>query len=303
MKTLILVEDATRYFFSNASSEKLRVTDLYRKLTVLEKKLEPKARKLKLPLSTIFGSWKENIKDFDKVIVFDSCVSASLIKYIYRKTHKKCFVYYWNPLSNKNIKFIKRYRNYINVKSFDPEDCKKFNLEFAPMVYSSRFVRATVGSFEGARSVIFLGYVKDRFDKILKVHEELEKDRIPHDFYLLGEQGLATSSSQIHQLSERMNYSDYIQKVSKGGVVLDVVQSGQSGLTLRVMESLFLKKKLITTSSQVRHYDFFNQNNILVLNGENYGEITDFLATPYEDLPDDILKNYDLDYWVTNYFS
>ena len=44
--------------------------------------------------------------------------------------------------------------------------------------------------------------------------------------------------------------------------VLDSAQAGQLGLTIRVLEALGAKKKLITTSPEVKRYDFYCEDNI-----------------------------------------
>ena len=48
--------------------------------------------------------------------------------------------------------------------------------------------------------------------------------------------------------------------------LLDVVQKGQSGLTLRFMEGLLFNKKVVTTNVHIKeNKDFGNNSNIYVL--------------------------------------
>lgn len=49
--------------------------------------------------------------------------------------------------------------------------------------------------------------------------------------------------------------------------VLDSAQAGQIGLTIRVLEALGAKKKLITTNEDVVNYDFYREENIYVYDG------------------------------------
>ncbi len=56
--------------------------------------------------------------------------------------------------------------------------------------------------------------------------------------------------------------------------------------------------KLITTNTEVKKYDFYNSNNIWVINRENPEIPKSFLETPYESLPNEIYSKYSIGEWV-----
>ena len=58
------------------------------------------------------------------------------------------------------------------------------------------------------------------------------------------------------------------------------------------------KKKLITTNPDVVNYDFYNPNNIMVVNEQNFETIRDFLSTPYEDISKELYDKYTIDGWL-----
>ena len=57
---------------------------------------------------------------------------------------------------------------------------------------------------------------------------------------------------------------------SNSRCVLDSAQEGQMGLTIRVLEALGAKKKLITTNEDIVNYDFYNEENIYVYDGKTF---------------------------------
>jgi hypothetical protein len=69
---------------------------------------------------------------------------------------------------------------------------------------------------------------------------------------------------------------------------------------MRTIETLGAKRKLITTNKQISRYDFYNENNIMILNDDNFDEVTGFLKRKYQDIPEHIYKEYSLSSWVTN---
>ena len=86
--------------------------------------------------------------------------------------------------------------------------------------------------------------------------------------------------------------------IKKSKVLLDVNRNGQEGLTFRVLESLGLNKKLITTNSDIINYDFYNPNNILVINEKKPVIPISFFETNYEEIPKEIFEKYTLEGWV-----
>ena len=90
-----------------------------------------------------------------------------------------------------------------------------------------------------------------------------------------------------------------MESVKKCSIVIDVGQSGQVGLTLRVMEAVFLNKKLITTNISVKSFDFYRSSNIYVY-GHEKRSIEEFLLESYIELPEDIKMQYTLEKLFTS---
>jgi hypothetical protein len=86
--------------------------------------------------------------------------------------------------------------------------------------------------------------------------------------------------------------------IKKSKTLLDINRHGQNGLTFRVLESLGLEKKLITTNANIVTYDFYNPNNILVVDEENPIIPSDFFKNEYEKLPEAIFYKYTLNGWI-----
>ncbi len=83
----------------------------------------------------------------------------------------------------------------------------------------------------------------------------------------------------------------------KSDCILDAPQAGQTGLTMRTLECLGAKKKLITTNSDVKNYDFYREENIYIFDG-SIDETNPFFTEPYRDLEADIYKKYSLRNWL-----
>ncbi len=66
-----------------------------------------------------------------------------------------------------------------------------------------------------------------------------------------------------------LSQEETLDIISQSKVVVDIEHPGQVGLTMRTLEMLGCQKKLITTNKSVREYDFYNEDNILVVERNN----------------------------------
>lgn len=79
--------------------------------------------------------------------------------------------------------------------------------------------------------------------------------------------------------------------------VLDAPQAGQTGLTIRTIECLGAKKKLITTNTDIVNYDFYRPENILVFKGEvDFNNV--FFMEKYHEVEYKIYNKYSLRVWL-----
>ena len=98
-----------------------------------------------------------------------------------------------------------------------------------------------------------------------------------------------------------MSYNEVIEHVQRSKAVLELISDGQTGITQRPYEALFFKKKLITTSSEVKSYDFYCDENIFVLGERDLQELPDFLNAPFKELDARISKKYTFANWLEGF--
>jgi len=85
--------------------------------------------------------------------------------------------------------------------------------------------------------------------------------------------------------------------------LLDLTRENQHGLSFRVFEAMSLEKKIITDNEYIKNYDFYNPNNILVLNETCSNLDKTFFELPYQKIPDDVYYKYTLDNWLNVVFK
>jgi hypothetical protein len=203
---------------------------------------------------------------------------------------------FFNDSAKRCPRIIKVLNCFDEVYSFEKEDCKKYNLNFAP----NWIYKTNDDIKKNFKYTVFNVTNKDsRFGIILKIAKILNVKNINTKILIFNKKQQKINPyiefiSKHISLEEVSNYIDHSQ------VLLDINRPGQNGLTFRVFESLGLQKKLITTNKDILTYDFYNPNNILIIDENNLDIPVTFFEKEYEKIPDDILQKYTLDGWIEN---
>lgn len=232
------------------------------------------------------------IRPNDIVLVLDRILPSEL--WSIRKSvpkDSKCIMWFWNPLNKTyriadieaNINFIKSLG--YAIFTFDLADARRYNLG-----YKHQFGRmpseSEIQYYEPSTDFYFMGAIKDRTEDISYVKD------------LLDNQGFSTDFHCIMDKSGYMSYADNISNILKSRCIVDINQKTQVGLTMRPLEALFYRKKLLTNNMSIKNYNFYNEQNIFILGYDSNDNLKSFLYTPYEDIPLDIVEEYDINYWL-----
>lgn len=91
----------------------------------------------------------------------------------------------------------------------------------------------------------------------------------------------------------------------KSKCIVDLATENQPGLTMRTMETLGIKRKLITNNKYLAQYEFYNKNNNIIYSDLPTRKTEDFilpdnewLDAPYEE-NEEIRSKYSIHNWMT----
>lgn len=220
------------------------------------------------------------IGEFDKRLLY-------LTAHFLCNTNHKYF-WSWNEVSEKGL-LPTRKMGY-NISVYDYYAAIKYNLKYIHQVY--RFAPMSIiqsRNITQEYDCYWLGKTKER----LSLVKELEK-------YLLS-QNLVCNFIYVNENGKRLSYLDNLRNILKTKCIIDINNKGTFGLSLRVMESIFFNRKLITTNIFVKQCDFYDPNNIFIYGEDNNENIKPFLNLKYNPVSYDILNKYDINKWIENY--
>ncbi|KAA5535826.1 hypothetical protein [Paenimyroides baculatum] len=109
-------------------------------------------------------------------------------------------------------------------------------------------------------------------------------------------------NKRIHLTEKHIKLDIVIDKMKNAEILIDLVRPNQTGLSFRIFEAMALQKKIITNNQTIKKYDFYNSNNILVINNQVDDIADEFLTKPYEEIPEKIYYKYTLENFINTLF-
>lgn len=281
------------------------VERIYNKLTG-DKYIQNKSKKRQ---RDFFEKDKQN---YDYVFVIVGTYLDQTMFEDYRKGHpdSKFIIYFWDDIKKlENSSWL--VKNFDEIFSFDSEDVSQYSFKFLPLFYcpahlynneDKKYDLCLTGSWHDERMELW--------NKIVNRYA-LNRDRV--FLFLLGSKFKHylcwifpnskefLSGKYIHLRKITFEATADIMKQSKA--TLDVQCKGQSGLTMRSIESIGTYTKLITTNRNITSYDFYDSQNIAIIDRDNPQIEDSFWTTGYKTVPEEIREKYSLQSWVATIFN
>jgi len=253
-------------------------------------------------------------KQFDNVLVIAGMTfafSGTMVKKI-REMYPcaKFSLYQWD--SERNLPYCAEIHPYFDkIFSFDRYDCMHNGFyHFLPLFYTGMYEE--IGKNRNTEFTYDCSYVgtahPQKYRDINRIaqacSEVLPNQLIYH--YMPSRlkfvyHKLLSPEYKFAKLADfkmkKVSFQKLMDIIQQSKCILDAPQAGQTGLTIRTIECLGARKKLITTNADVKYYDFYRENNILIFNGE-IDKLELFFTEPYSDIPVDIYKKYSLRSWL-----
>lgn len=284
--------------FVDEHREFVDVNLLYRDIPKFLKPLRKIFFDFDLPMKRIWlvRDFKNTIAKYDIIILSANQYSFRVAKIIdsYKFQNKRLIFWYWNPVDR--VGKPKSISDAWEIWSFDKKDCEKYKLRYNNTYYFKKFI-SDVQENRTEYDVSFVGQDKGRVPLLLDIEKQLEQRGINLYSHVVKDR----TSYRDYNYKERINYNEILSILKVSNVLLDIVQEGQSGLTLRIMEGLFFSKKIITNNIDVVKYDFYDPNNIFIWGIDPIEKLVDFIKGDYAPIKPEVLEAYTVNEWLNNF--
>jgi hypothetical protein len=218
-------------------------------------------------------------------------------------------LYMWDSIKNRKhtlefIPFCDR------VFTFDMDDAVLFNFSFKPLFYLDDYSIIRHTKHPIAYDISFMGTLhSDRYAIAQEVEDWCDLHKLRCFFYFfaqsrvlyyfnLGRKGITIPRSKVS--FTKLSASEVIEIVASSRVILDIQHPKQTGLTMRTLETIGSGKKLITTNKKVRQYDFYEKENVAIIDRKNptHSLELSFFQKNGKTISENIINNYSLKNWL-----
>lgn len=217
----------------------------------------------------------------------DEVLSKSIAKVVSSKVKK--YFWIWNPVLPFQQEIYERQfitlkkENFI-LSTFDKQDANKYGMKLC-----NQFFRMEKGFHieEEKYDFYFLGFAKNREKEILQLYDQLS---CYNNLFKI-----------VYSNKEAITYTENIENIKKSKCLVEIVQSGQEGITLRPLEAISFKKKLISNNEKLTQYDFYHKENIFILGKDDISTIGDFLNSKFVEIDVNTVNKYNVYNWLKHF--
>lgn len=248
---------------------------------------------------------KQMPNGFERVIVIvGRCLTNEFLDTLRRNNPQALFsLYLWDDVKRvENFQEVKHF--YDEIYSFDLKDCRDYGFKHLPLFYTK----------------IPNEYIEKKYDIYSAMFRHSERERIIHEidkqarmyclktkfivclgkyeyFQRLCRCKCLNKMNTVYVASPidvEVNYNN----MNEAKIVLDVQFTGQIGLTMRTIESLGMCNKIITTNPSIVYYDFYTDENVLLIDRDKPELKEEFVKCDYKTIDRNIYEKYSLQTWI-----
>lgn len=189
-------------------------------------------------------------------------IDCGLIEYL-RKRYPRCKIafFYQDMVKRSMMPDIDGVKEKADiVLSFDQVDAETYGVYYYPLVYS----RVDIPKNEKIErsDVYFVGKAKDRLDKIISAYEVFKNAGLKCDFHIIGVEKENRKYEHEIVYQDQMPYLENLQRIQACKCMLEIMQGGGHGYTLRYCEAIMYDKAIITDNPEVVKAPFYNPSLI-----------------------------------------
>lgn len=215
-----------------------------------------------------------NHEDHYFVIFTDIALARYDAKYVeeYKKEHSNVtLVLMINNAMYLRDKLLKNHLAKMDlIYSFSEKDAADYGFLFQPDIYSEI---NTEDMPEITSDIFFAGNANDRADLLNALGQYMLDNTVNAHIYVQNTKDKDKKVPEGIHYNEWLNYASIMNENMHTNCILEVVGDRYTGMTLRTVEALCFKKKLLTNNYTIKHMPFYDPRFIHIFKKDDFGTI------------------------------
>lgn len=249
-----------------------------------------------LPASALIGSSLRHaishLTPGDSLLLCDYC-SVSLASAIARILPQDVnpYLWLWNHKSHteeSRHQLQSIVETGFHISTYHEQDAKYFQLHWHPQFFCIHHSEKDVCIEEQPTiDFLFVGYQKNRAAEITAINRSLSA----YKFRFV----------TVHSEKDYIPYTHYMQMAAQSRCIVEIVHTGAYACTLRPLEAISLRRKLLTNDSNIRCASYYHPQNIFIWGEDNLEDLPAFLHSPFVPLSSDVISRHDVNHWINSF--
>ncbi|MHB8073126.1 hypothetical protein [Desulfosporosinus fructosivorans] len=299
-KVLIAKSNRSLLLSKDMENDNINVQNMFNDFSIITKWIVEICLVFKVPmLECLFNKKLKNTNE-KTIIVFDGHARIQFLRWIRKNNpNARIILWYWNTIEEigKNIP-INKVPASIEKWSYSKHDCEKYSLKYNTTFYSPHY---KIKSYNPQRDIFFVGKDKNRVEYLLTLKNRFEELGLSTYFRIVPTHKYDLKISHVY--SKGIPYKTVLEEISKSRAVLDCSVSKTSGPSIRPLEAIYHKRKLITDDLKITNCDYYNSGNIFIIGKDDFKELPNFINSSYIDIDPKTVEKYSLKAWIGRFFS
>ena len=199
--------------------------------------------------------------------------------------------------SLKHIEKKSHFRYFYRKLTFDKADAFSEKMTFLPLFYCGRIPDSYPK--KDIDLLFVCSYTLERLQFLKEIISNYGSNKkIYHHIY----SPMSCDEGEGYVTNQKINYKEYLDLMLRSKVAVDLVKKGQIGLTIRTIESLFTKTKLVSNNKNIKNYEFFDPVNIMILDRQNL-ILDEVFSADFKEYDQNVLNHFTLEKWIDTIFE
>lgn len=228
------------------------------------------------------------------VLVTDPLITVEYLEWVKKLFPKAQLNFtYGNMIGKARHIFPDKIPDGWRIWTYDSHDSEKYGIRlFETNAYYNSFVKPLN---DIKYDILFVGRDKGRGEYLLSLEKKMRAMGLKTKFIITANGRLSHRKSYYQ---EEISYSEIIDLIIQSRSILNIALEGQKGMTIRDLESIFFGVKLVTTNKNVINMDFYQPENVFILEGFKIEGLPAFLEKKTVDVPAEIKQKHTLKSYI-----
>ena len=244
-------------------------------------------------------------------VIRGSSLRSDTLKWVRDKVPKTCqfMMYQWDGVKNNTIA-LEIAPFFDRVLTFDKKDSEEKGWIYRPLFYIPDYVDQNI---EKDIDILFICTLHSNRAKILNHLKDVAKEKgynlkavvhlnriLYYKYKYINKKAEVVEADDRDLTFKPLSIQESYRLYSRSKVVVDYTNKNQTGFTMRTIESLGNRCKLITNNKLITESDLYNEHNVHVYNEDSFNLPDGFVAEMFVSMPDDVYEKYTLRNWVND---